>query len=287
MHALDAWHVTAGAAETVVAVLDTGVDFGQPDLQGAFVQGYDVVNGDDDPGDDHGHGTMVAGVIAARADNGVGAAGVCWRCSLMPVKVIAADGTGTAAHVAEGIVWATDHGASVINMSFVLSSGDPVVEQAVAYASAHGVLLVAAAGNAGTPDASYPAAYPGVLSVAATDAADARYSWSNYGAWVRVAAPGCSMTTAGSGLYAEFCGTSSAAAFASGLAGLGRSYGGGSPAGTIVEALASTAFPVGDIVSAGRLDAGALVKSLTPVSRPVLETPPTQQHQVLAGVQSD
>ena len=94
-----------GAAEVVVAVLDTGVDRGHPDLQGALVEGWDAVNEDADAEDDHGHGTLVAGVIAARSNNGIGGVGACSQCSLMPVKVIGATGSGTAADIAEGIVW--------------------------------------------------------------------------------------------------------------------------------------------------------------------------------------
>ena len=125
-----AWNLTPGVAETVVAVLDTGVDLTHPDLQGAVVPGYDAVNRDDDPTDDHGHGTMVAGVVAARANNALGGAGVCAGCSVMPVKVIAGNGSGTAADIADGIRWATEHGADIVNMSFALSGPDDGVAQA-------------------------------------------------------------------------------------------------------------------------------------------------------------
>ena len=261
-NAAGAWSVTTGAAETVVAVLDTGADLGHPDLQGSFVAGYDTVNEDADPSDDHGHGTMVAGVVAARGNNGIGAAGACWRCSVMPVKVIGANGLGSAADIAEGILWATSHGARVINMSFTLNAPDETIGAAVAQARAQGVVLVAAAGNTGTSDPTYPAAFPGVVGVAGTDPADARYTWSTYGSWVRLAAPGCSMTTVPGAGYGDFCGTSSAAAFVSGIAGLARSVAGQLPAEAIAEALSSNAAPVGDIVSTGRLDAAAVLNSL-------------------------
>jgi subtilisin family serine protease len=264
VNALGAWSVTTGAAETVVAVLDTGVDLGHPDLQGAFVPGYDTVNEDADPTDDHGHGTMVAGVIAARANNGIGVAGTCWRCSVMPVKVIAANGLGSAADIAEGILWATAHGARVINMSFTLSAPDASIAAAVDQARAQGVLLVAAAGNTGTTDLTYPGAYPGVISVAGTDPADSRYAWSSYGSWVRLAAPGCSMTTAPGAGYADFCGTSSASAFVSGLAGLVRTAAGHLPPDAIAQVLSSRTVPVGDIVSTGRVDAAGVLTSLKP-----------------------
>ena len=142
-----AWRVTKGAADVVVAVLDTGIDRSHPDLQGAFVEGWDAVNEDADANDDHGHGTLVAGVIAARSNNGIGGVGACSQCSLMPVKVIGANGAGSAADIGEGIVWAADHGARVINMSFVLTGSDDNVAAAIAYAQARGALVVAAAGT--------------------------------------------------------------------------------------------------------------------------------------------
>ena len=251
-----AWNLTPGVAETVVAVLDTGVDLAHPDLQGAVVPGYDAVNRDDDPTDDHGHGTMVAGVVAARANNALGGAGVCAGCSVMPVKVIAGNGSGTAADIADGIRWATEHGADIVNMSFALSGPDDGVAQAIAFAQSRGVVVVAAAGNAGVADVAYPAGYPGVVSVAGTDSADARYGWSNYGGWVRLAAPGCSISTAAGGSYGEFCGTSSATAFVSGMAGLIRSLAPELPADGLGQALAASAVRVGDFVSAGRVDVG-------------------------------
>lgn len=261
-NAAAAWSLTTGASETVVAVLDTGIDLSHPDLKGSFVQGYDVVNRDDDPSDDHGHGTMVAGVVAARANNGLGGVGACSRCSLMPVKVIAGNGSGNAADVAEGIRWAADHGARVINMSFTLSGRDENVAQAIEYARGRGIVVVAAAGNAGTADVTFPAAYPGVVSVAGTDAADARYDWSSYGGWVRLAAPGCNLTTAPGAGYGDFCGTSSATAFVSGVAGLVRSFAPDLSPDAIAQALSASALRVGDFVSAGRVDAGAVIDSL-------------------------
>ena len=266
VNALAAWRLTTGRPETVVAVLDTGVDLGHPDLQGAFVPGYDVVNHDEDPSDDHGHGTMVAGVIAARSNNELGVTSACWRCSLMPVKVIGADGAGNAGAVAEGVVWAAEHGAHVINLSFTMNGPDDGVAAAIAHARSRGVVVVAAAGNNGTAEPTYPAAYPGVVSVAGTDSADGRYAWSSYGGWVRLAAPGCNLTTAPGGTYGEFCGTSSATAFVSGLAGLVRSAAPEQPAEVIEQALSTGGVSVGDFVSAGRVDAGAAVVSRYPSS---------------------
>ena len=272
VHAPAAWRLTTGAPGTIVAVLDTGIDRGHADLQGSFVDGWDAVNEDGDPTDDHGHGTLVAGVVAARSNNGIGAVGACPRCSLMPVKVIGANGAGGAADIAEGISWAADHGAGVINMSFALSGPDDGVAAAIAYAQSRGALIVAAAGNAGTPDVTFPAAYPGVVGVTATDQTDERYSWSSYGGWVTLAAPGCSIATGAGGTYADFCGTSSATALVSGLAGLIRSYAPAMTVDALGQALAANALRVGDFVSAGRVDVEAAVASLT-AARPSPEQP--------------
>jgi subtilisin family serine protease len=265
VHAPGAWRVTTGAADTIVAVLDTGIDRNHADLQGAFVDGWDAVNEDADPADDHGHGTLVAGVIAARSNNGVGGVGACPRCSLMPVKVIGANGAGSVADIAEGIIWAADHGARVINMSFALSGPDDGVAAAIVHAQEKGVLVVAAAGNAGTSDVTFPAAYPGVVSVSATDPADSRYAWSSFGGWVRLAAPGCSIATGAGGTYADFCGTSSATALVSGLAGLMRSYAPTVTTDELGQALSANALRVGDFVASGRVDVEAAVGSLRSV----------------------
>jgi subtilisin family serine protease len=258
----EAWAHTTGAPSTVVAVLDTGVDLGHPDLKGAFVQGHDFVNDDADPSDDHGHGTMIAGIVAAQSDNNIGVASYCWRCSLMPLKVIGANGIGSSSDVAEAIVWATDHGARVVNMSLVFAGDDPAVASAVKYARERGVVVVAAAGNTGDAAVMYPAAYAGVVSVAGTDGADVLYSWSTHGAWVRVAAPGCNVTTARNDQYTMACGTSSATAAVAGLAAIARSFAPRASNVEIERALEQSSVPVGSFVASGRVDAQALLAAL-------------------------
>ncbi len=252
----------APARPVVVAVVDSGVDPSHPDLQGALVPGADFADSTGSTVDQYGHGTMVAGVIAARGNNGQGIAGVCWACLIMPVKVLDASGSGTAANVAEGIRFAADHGASVINMSFILSSPEPAVEAAIAYAHERGVLMVAAAGNNGTGNATYPAAYPMVVSVAATDGGDQLYPWSSYGSWVTLAAPGCSLTTVLGGGIANFCGTSAAAPVVAGLAAL--AYQAGASEATVEATLERTAKPLPGAVGSGRVDALQLVQQLAP-----------------------
>jgi thermitase len=258
-----AWHVSQGAKPVVIAVIDSGVDPNQPDLQGALVPGADFADGTGSTADQYGHGTMVAGVIAARPDNGIGGAGICWTCLVMPVKVLGADGTGTAAAIAAGIRYAADNGASVISMSFVLSGPDAGVESALAYAHSRGALLVAAAGNTGSNTPTYPASYPDVVSVAAVDPTGALYPWSARGSWVTLAAPGCAFTTALSGTFTgDFCGTSAAAPLVAGLAGLALSAGGGSTAG-VESALEQTAVPFPGAVGSGRVDALPLLEQQT------------------------
>src|SRR5712691_7834573 len=158
-----AWELTRGSSAVVVGVLDTGADEAHPDLRGAFVAGTDLVNGDEAPGDDHGHGTAVAGIIAARTNNRVGIAGICWACLVMPIKVLDSTGTGDDSTIAAGIVEAVDAGAFVINMSFGGPDTTAALGDAIVYAQSKGVVLVVAAGNTGTTEPFYPAAYPGVL----------------------------------------------------------------------------------------------------------------------------
>jgi len=258
-----AWHVSVGSKPVVVAVIDSGVDPTQPDLQGALVPGADFADSSGSTADQYGHGTMVAGVIAARPDNGLGGAGICWTCRVMPVKVLGADGSGTAEAIAEGIRYAADNGANVISMSFVLSGPDAGVESALAYAHSRGVLLVAAAGNSGADTPTYPASYPDVVSVAAVDPTGALYPWSARGTWVTLAAPGCAFTTAlGGGFVSRFCGTSAAAPLVAGLAALALSAGNDSAA-AVEAALESTAVPLPGSVGSGRVDALQLLEQAT------------------------
>lgn len=258
-----AWALVPAGRPVVVAVIDSGVDPTQPDLQGALVPGADFADPTGSTADQLGHGTMVAGVIAARGNNGAGVAGACWNCLVMPVKVLDASGEGTAQTVAEGIRFAADHGANVINMSFILSGPDQGVADAVAYAEQRGVVVVAAAGNSGTSDPTYPASYPGVVSVAATDDTDHLYPWSTFGSWVNLTAPGCTISTAMGGGFDQFCGTSAAAPLVAGLAGLAFEAG-AQDASQVVATLESTATPLAGVVAGGRVDAAGLVQHLAP-----------------------
>lgn len=260
-----AWDTTRGAGDVVVAVVDTGVK-NLPDFAGRVLPGHDFVNKDSNADDDQGHGTMTAGVIAASGDNGVGIAGICWNCKILPVKVLNAGGSGNYSDIAEGIRWAADKGANIINLSLGGSSDSRLLSDAVAYATGKGSLVIAAAGNSGESTPSYPAAIPAALAVGASTSGDARYPWSNYGSgWVDIAAPGCNPAQARTGVVSEFCGTSSATPFVAGVAALLASTTPKPTAATVRAALTTSATKISGgwvAASSGRVDAAAALAAL-------------------------
>ncbi len=223
LQAPEAWDITTGSPNIQVAVLDTGVDLDHPDLAPKIVSSIDF-SGSSSADDVHGHGTHVAGIAAACTNNGIGVAGVGYDATIMNVKVLADDGTGYLSWIAEGIVWAADNGADVINLSLGGSFGSSTLKDAVNYAWNKGAVVVAAAGNEGSSSPLYPAYYTNCIAVAATNGIDQKASWSNYGDWVDVAAPGVSIistyiATVNEG-YRFFSGTSMASAHVAGLAAL-------------------------------------------------------------------
>lgn len=277
------------SAPIVVATIDSGLDVQQPDLQGALWTNADEIAGngiDDDHNgyvddvhgadmllrstpleDRYGHGTEVAGLIAARGDNGIGVAGVDWNAQIMPVRVIGAAGTGTSADMAEGIRYAADNGARVINVSLNTSLDTDVLRDALADAASHDALVVASAGNDGRDldaEPSYPAASdsPVVLSVGATGFRGALASFSNHGGQtVDVATSGIDLPTTMTGArFGLFSGTSASAAVVSGVAALLRSAAPQASAEQVRRALMSTALEAGhyDVVSGIVAPAAAL-----------------------------
>jgi subtilisin family serine protease len=213
IRAPQAWDTCVGTVDPIVAVIDTGIDINHRDLQSNLwineaelngvpgvdddengyvddIHGYNFVYRTNNCLDDHGHGTHCAGIIAAVGDNGLDVAGVCWRARVMPLKILDSDGNGNAADAATAIYYAVANGADVINASWGGPDTSQTLTDAIAYAERQGVVVVAAAGNENSSVEFYPAAYSTVIAVAATEKTDRRLSFSNYGDWVDIAAPG-------------------------------------------------------------------------------------------------
>ncbi|QGR00071.1 peptidase S8 [Paenibacillus psychroresistens] len=218
------WGVGKGSENVIVAVVDTGADLDHPDLQGRLKPGYNVIDPASPPMDDVGHGTHVAGVISALVNNGEGVAGMTWYNPVMPVKVLDETGAGNTYNVAQGIIWAADHGAKVINMSLGNYADANFLHDAIKYAFDKDIVLIAASGNDNTEEPGYPAAYPEVLAVAASDNAKKKATFSNFGNYIGVAAPGVNIpSTYPHNQYAALSGTSMASPHVTALAALIRS----------------------------------------------------------------
>lgn len=231
LYAQAAWAKGVNGRGVLVAVLDTGVDYEHPDLKGRVVLGPDLANQDADPMDRFGHGTHVAGIIAASGNNGLGVAGVAWASRILAVQVLGDRGKGNTGNVVAGIKYAVDHGARVINMSLGTNDPviDPVLHQALVYARDKGVLVVSAAGN-NRGQVGSPANDPIAIAVSSSSSFGP-FEWSsffsNYGEKIEVAAPGggivSTLPSKGSVLgrdYGKLSGTSQATPFVSGAAAL-------------------------------------------------------------------
>jgi len=307
----EAWNLTTGDPSVVVAVIDTGVAYEDytrtvsggtihyyraPDLAYThFVPGYNFVNNSSHPNDDNGHGTHVTGTIAQSTDNDIGTAGVAFNCSIMPVKVLNSYGSGSYTAIADGIKWAADNGAKVINMSLGGSQPSTTLQSALEHAYNKGVTIVCAAGNNGQPALSYPAAYDAYcIAVGATRYDETRASYSNYGNSLDLVAPGgdTSVDQNGDGYgdgvlqqtfgstyndwgYWFYQGTSMAAPHVSGVAALVISYGVASTPDEVRNVLQTTAKKLGPTdfdpqYGWGRVDAyAALNYSAVPNIPPV------------------
>jgi len=257
VQAPEAWDVTRGSSSTRIAIVDTGVQYDHPDLAGKVVRGYDFVDDDSDPYDGNGHGTHCAGIAAAVTDNGRGIAGIAPNATIYAVRVLDDNGSGTLDDVANGIIHAADNGADVISLSLGAPVGATTLRNAVDYAWNSGSVVVAAAGNSGTSLPSYPAYYDNAIAVAATDSNDNKASFSNYGSWVDVAAPGVDIYSTYTGSsYRSLSGTSMATPHVAGLAGLLDAQ--GRSASQIRAAIENTADPIsgtGTYWSKGRINA--------------------------------
>jgi len=231
VNANDAWGITMGKTSVTIAIVDSGVDLDHPDLKAKLVKPKSTV--DATAKDDMGHGTHVAGIAAAITNNNEGISGLAANAMIMPVRVLGGPSGGSAATVAEGIIYAADNGADVINMSLGFYDKPDVIEKAVAYALKKNVVIVATMGNNNIERRRYPAAFDGVIAVGSTDSADKKSQFSNFGDWISVAAPGTDIMSTfptypvqigGTKGYTSLSGTSMAAPLVAGLAGLVRSH---------------------------------------------------------------
>jgi subtilisin family serine protease len=297
----EAWNIFTGNGNTVIAIVDTGVDYTHPDLAANIwtnpneiagnsldddnngfvddIRGYDFYNNDNDPYDDHSHGTHAAGIAAAVGNNGIGISGVNWNAQIMPVKILSGSGTGSIYELEKGLYYAADNGANIINMSLGGTCGTSwnIVQDAIDYAVNKKILLVAAAGNySHLYDYIFcPAAMDGVMAVAATTTLDLRASYSQYGPQMDIGAPGGNGSPAANNIYSTLpgggygtkYGTSMAAPHVAGLAALLWDY---TPTlyhtdvESIIEATADDIAPAGwdQYTGAGRINAHTAMQSL-------------------------
>jgi thermitase len=225
--AVEGWEITTGSSSIVVAVLDTGIDSDHLEFQGRILPGHDFVNDDDDPEDDRSHGTSVSGIIAANADNSFSIAGIDHNVMILPVKVTNSEARGTTTELANGLIFAADQGAHVINMSLIdYPTSSATLNNALQYARDAGSILIACAGNGGIGDAdeSGPGASPLTISVGRTNHNDRRRGSSGTGTALDVVAPGSSIPTvrfdSNSDSFSNFSGCSAATPVVSGIATL-------------------------------------------------------------------
>ncbi|MEB3237004.1 MAG: S8 family serine peptidase [Candidatus Sericytochromatia bacterium] len=267
---------TEGSPRTLLAILDTGIDPAHPDLRddgghSRVILGRDWLKKTDNPVDGDSHGTHAAGIAGATANNRQGIVGVAPRIHLLAEKVVSDYGYGDATSVSAGIVHAVDARAHVLSMSLGSPTLSPLLRDAIAYAQGKDVLVVAAMGNSGRNDILYPAAMPGVLAVGATDEQDRKASFSSFGTWISLVAPGQGILSllptfpnnSKETGYGQKSGTSMATPYAAGLAALVADTRRDWSAATVKAHLERTAIPVGLGFSAeyghGRIDAGRAI----------------------------
>lgn len=272
-----AWELSRGAGITI-AILDSGVDADHPDLAPKLLPGWNVVNRNGETEDVNGHGTAVAGSAASATNNATGVAAVGWDASLLPVRITnRSDGAAYVSDIARGITWAADQGARVANVSYN-ASGSFTVSNAAAYMREQGGLVVISAGNSGKDIGL--ADDPGIITVSATTSKDTKASWSNYGEFIDVAAPGVSiLTTSTGGRYRTWSGTSFASPVTAGVVALILSANPLLTADEVEQILEDSADDIGDPgwdsrFGAGRVNAGAAVE-LALLSEEPIDIAPT------------
>ena len=259
-----AWDITTGDADIIVAVLDTGVDDGHPDLIANRLDGWNVFQNNSDAADVHGHGTKVAGIIAAGGNNGTGVASLVWNGKLLPVRISDSDGLATSYRIAAAMRWATDHDARVLNISFAPLYWDRVVARQAALSRLQGAVVVIASGNSGFTSRSTGTS--DILFVGATDSDDVIADFSNRGPFIDLVAPGVNIyTTMRNGKYGGWSGTSFSAPIVSGVAALILAVNPDLRPATVESILLDTAEDLGDdgkdsVYGAGRINARRAVR---------------------------
>lgn len=277
IEATGAWKIATGSGITI-AVIDSGVDLDHPELAARVLEGYDFVSDDTEADDDYGHGTLVAGVAAAAANNDLGIAGLAWNAQILPVKVLDSRGSGVSSDLTCALYWVADNGARVVNISIISFGPSLGMQRAINHAANEGVLIFAAAGNLfedGNP-VTYPAAHDNVIAVAATDKEDGHAWFSSAGSSVDIAAPGVSIYSLFPPSHEEYrsvYGTSLAAPHGSGLAALILSAAPSMSPEEVELIIKQSAVDLGesgrdDKFGYGRIDASAAM-SLTLSSLPV------------------
>lgn len=269
--AFSAWNINQGNSDTVIAIIDTGVDSEHPDLKEKMLEGYNVITPGTPPKDDVRHGTHVAGIAAAIGNNAIGVSGLAPKCKILPVKVLG-NGTGSMETVAEGLIWAADHGADVVNMSLGTYTENKTLGEAVKYALGKNVVCVATMGNDNVERRRYPAGFPGMIAIGSTDENDKKSSFSNYGNWITVSAPGTNIlstlpTYMSPNGYGKMSGTSMAAPLVTGLVGLMRSQSKGLSPAEASKVLKESSDDLGDpgfdnYFGSGRVNAGKALSLL-------------------------
>jgi len=275
INAPTAWNTSVGTGVTV-AILDSGIDATHPDLQGKLVPGWNFYDNNSNTADIYGHGTMVAGVVAAQGNNGIGVAGVAWGAKLMPVRVTDTSGVGTLSAFANGLSYAADHGARVANLSFPVQSSSST-QTAAQYFMNKGGIVFNSAGNYGTLDATPPS--NALVSVSATGSTDTLASWSSYGPYVDVSAPGVGIwtTTLGGG-YSAVSGTSFSSPLTAAVAALMMSANPSLAPSQIVSLLESSAVDLGTAgydyqYGYGRVNAAAAVAAAASATSADVQAP--------------
>lgn len=246
INAPGAWSITTGTAGAPIAIIDSGVYSTHPDLSSKLVAGWNFLTGTSNTADDYGHGTAVAGVAAAATNNGIGVAGVSWNNPIMPLVVVDSTGSSTYSNLAAAIQYAADHGARIINISLGGASASSALQTAVNYAWSKGAVIFAAAGNSSSSTPMYPAACTNVVAVSATEPNGTLATFSEYGSYIDLAAPGDNiLTTLNGGGYGYWYGTSFSSPIVAATAALALSVQPGLSASALVNLLEQNADHLG------------------------------------------